>query len=101
MAKQRKEDAAHVSGSTKGTAVAACPHSWDLEHWPEAVYPHERGRARYLVRMHKLDLIAAGALARVGREFVFLGGPYTRWLQKQTTRAAVFDIAPNRATVEA
>jgi hypothetical protein len=101
LAIQRKEDAARVSGSLKGTAVAACPHSWDLEHWPEAVYPHERSRARYLVRMHKLDLIAAGALARVGREFVFLGAQYTRWLQKQTTRAAVFDIAPNRATVEA
>jgi hypothetical protein len=30
-----------------------------------------------MIRMHKLDLIAAGALARLGREFVLLGQQYT------------------------
>lgn len=78
-------------------SVALCPHSWDLKHWPEHVYPHTRGRARYLVRMHKLELIAAGALARVGREFVFPGAQYTRWLQREATRALHMDVEPNRS----
>jgi hypothetical protein len=91
------QSAAHAAPA-KGIAVQAAPQSWDLEHWPAHVYPHERGRARYLIRAHKIELIAAGALARVGREFVILGQQYTRWLQKQTTRAAAYSIAPNRAS---
>jgi hypothetical protein len=87
-------DAARAAPA-KGIAVQAAPQSWDLEHWPAHVYPHEKGRARYLIRAHKYDLIAAGALARIGREFVIIGVPYVRWLQKQTARAAVYSIAPN------
>jgi hypothetical protein len=73
------------------------PHSWDLEHWPEHVWPHTRDRARYIIRVHKLHLIGAGALSRVGREFVVMGAQYTRWLQRQGSRAAKFEIAPTRA----
>jgi len=90
------DDHAHAAPA-KGIAVQAAPQSWDLEHWPVHVYPHEKGRARYLIRAHKLELVAAGALARIGREFVIIGVPYVRWIQKQVTRAAVYDIAPNRA----
>jgi len=36
----------------------ARPHSWDLEHWPVHVWPHTRYCARYMIRLHKLDLIA-------------------------------------------
>src|SRR6516162_8095584 len=87
------QSATHAA-PVKGIAVQAAPQSWDLEHWPVHVYPHEKGRARYLIRAHKLELVAAGALARIGREFVIIGVPYVRWIQKQVTRAAVYDIAP-------
>ena len=81
--------------SSAQQSAQAAPHSWDLEHWPESVYPHTTSRARYLTRIHKHELIACGVLSRVGREFVFLGAPYTRWLQKQAMRAAKYDLAVN------
>lgn len=65
------------------SAVQA-PHSWDLEHWPQDVYPHSESRARWLLRAHRQELLAAGALARVGRELVIFGDRYTRWLQAQS-----------------
>lgn len=69
------------------------PHSWDLEHWPTHVYPHTEGRARWLIRAHKDQLILAGAVTRVGRELVFFGTEYSRWLQSK--KPAVRDFVPN------
>ena len=83
-----------LEGADGGTAQLA-PHSWDLEHWPAYVWPHTRSRARYLIRMCKRQLIAAGALCRVGRQFVLLGAAYSRWLQTHGSHAARYDIAPN------
>lgn len=37
-----------------------------------------------------------GALVRVGRELVVLGGRYSRWLERQATNVPGFEIAPNR-----
>jgi len=45
--------------------------------------------------MSKSSLISAGALCRVGRQFVILGDRYTRWLRKHGALAAGLDIAPN------
>lgn len=80
--------------SSGGTAQLA-PHSWDLEHWPAYVWPHTGARARYVIRMCKRELIASGALCRVGRQLVLLGAGYTRWLQFHGAQAARYDIAPN------
>lgn len=80
---------------TTATAEQA-PHSWDLEHWPQSVYPHTSGRARYLVRAHRDALMSAGALTRIGREIVVIGGPYTRWLASYAARVQDYDIAANR-----
>jgi hypothetical protein len=77
-------------------AAEAAPHSWDLEHWPQSVYPHTTGRARYMVRSHKDELLAAGALSTVGRELIVLGARYTRWLEARATHVADFEIAANR-----
>jgi hypothetical protein len=65
---------------TQNTAALA-PHSWDFEHWPSHVYPHSENRARWLLRSKRAELLAAGAVVRVGREFVFIGAKFTRWLQ--------------------
>lgn len=64
------------------TNAEPAPHSWDIEHWPAAVYPHTSGRARYLVRSHRDELLVAGALSRVGRELIIIGAKYSRWLEK-------------------
>lgn len=76
---------------------ATIPHSWDVEHWPVHVYPHTTGRARYLLRMHRKDLLAARAIARIGREIVIIGAKYSRWLASQTKRVSRYEIPPNRA----
>lgn len=72
------------------------PHSWGINTWPADVYPGQSNRAKYLINTHRNDLMAAGALVRVGRELVVLGARYTRWLERQAARVPDFEIAPNR-----
>lgn len=84
----------HMQRTTPSAAQA--PHSWDLEHWPTSVYPHSENRARYLIRSQKDALVAAGALARVGRELIVMGDRYTKWLQLQSVNVPNFIAAPNR-----
>lgn len=72
------------------------PHSWSVNAWPASVYPNLPNRGRYLVNAHKTDLMAAGALVRVGRELVVMGTRYARWLERQAVNVPDFEIAPNR-----
>ena len=72
------------------------PHSWSVNAWPGTVYPNQSNRGRYLVNTHRDELMAAGALVRVGRELVVMGQRYTRWLEKQASRVPDFEIAPNQ-----
>ena len=73
---------------------ASFPHSWAIELWPSDVHPGTVSRARYMVRAHRNELIAAGALVRVGRELVVLGAPYSRWLQNQMEKVTGFPAIP-------
>lgn len=73
------------------------PHSWSIGTWPTDVYPHDPERARYLVRANRNDLVAAGVLARVGREIVVLGQRYARWLERQSGAVPGFQCPANRA----
>lgn len=88
---------------TRRTVSSAqeAPHSWDLEHWPPAVYPHTEGRARYMLRAYRDQLMAAGALVRVGRELVVIGDRYTRWLQMQAANVPGYESNANRRPEEA
>lgn len=73
------------------------PHSWAIEKWPEHVFPHTTDRGRYLVRMNRRELEAAGVLTRVGRQLVVLGAEYSRWLQSRKVKVADYpEIAANR-----
>jgi hypothetical protein len=72
------------------------PHSWAIEHWPAHVHPGTPTRARYLVRAHRDELVAAGAIARVGREIVILGERYSKWLERSTSNVPGYEIAANR-----
>lgn len=74
----------------------ALPHSWDLETWPAHVWPCERERARLVVRAHKAELHAFGALTRIGRTLVFLGAGYQKWLASNVSRVTEFDVPMNR-----
>ncbi len=79
-------------------ATQPAPHSWDTEHWPSHVWPHSGMRARYVVRTFRNELLLAGAMARVGRELVFIGVDYNRWLQTRRSKAAAskFTVPANR-----
>lgn len=82
--------------SRSRSLAAEVPHSWDIEHWPDHVYPGSPSRGRYVIRAHKDDLIREGALARVGRELIVFGGRYVRWLEKRAASVPGYMPAPNR-----
>ena len=73
------------------------PHSWCVTEWPATIYPHHPSKGRYIVRAFRRELVAAGALTRVGRDLVILGAGYSAWLSKRADKVDGFTIAPNRA----
>lgn len=81
---------------TKQTTISPPPHSFTYATWPEGVYPGNGARAKHIVRANRDALVAEGALTRIGREVVVFGGPYCRWLAKQSHRVAEFDMPANR-----
>jgi hypothetical protein len=83
------------------SAAAECPHSWDVEHWPSDVYPHSGTRAKYLIRTYRDEFLREGVMSRVGRELVFLGARYAKWLEKRAAHVPDYVPAPNRVRAEA
>lgn len=77
------------------SAIVPC---WGKKTWPPEVWPHNLNRADYLIRTRRAELLAAGAICRVGREIVVIGPRYTRWLERQASRVPDFEIAPNKPT---
>ena len=80
----------------KKVLVAPVPHSWAVRDWPLGIFPGSSRSARWLIRCNKPELVAAGALVRVGRQLVVIGSRYSRWLERQASEVPGFDIAPNR-----
>lgn len=76
--------------------VDSVPHSWAVTAWPPGIYPHNSDKGRYIVRAHRDELVAAGALTRIGRDLVIFGAGYNAWLHKQADKVAGFEIAPNK-----
>ena len=60
------------------------------------VYPNSTKAAKYLIRVHKEELVLAGAIARVGKNIVVLGDRYEAWLQAKAADVMDYDIAANR-----
>jgi hypothetical protein len=65
--------------------------SWSIEKWPPDVFPNTVERARYIVRAYKDSLLAAGALARVGRELIVFGARYQRWMEKHAANVPDYE----------
>jgi hypothetical protein len=76
--------------------VSLVPHSWPITLWPAEVYPNDPKKGRYIVRAHKKELVAAGALTRIGRDLVVFGAGYSKWLALQAGKVAGFEVAANR-----
>jgi hypothetical protein len=78
--------------------VPTVPHSWRSTEWPSTIYPCSASRAKYILRAHRDELVAAGALTRIGRDLVVLGAAYSSWLQRQSGRVSEFKpMTPRRA----
>ncbi len=77
--------------------IVGLPHSFLIKDWDRYpdIAPGSKARGRKLVAFHRDELVAAGALVRLGRELVIIGGPYSSWLQRRSNRVAGFEIAPN------
>ena len=71
-------------------------HSWAIKDWPIEYYPNSPEKARYLVRTNRVELAAAGALVRVGRELVIIREPYLQWMQEKRTGVHGYDCPANR-----
>ena len=54
-----------------------------MSMWPVGVFPNDSMAARNFVRMYRDELVAAGALTRVGRRLVVLGAKYDAWLRSR------------------
>jgi hypothetical protein len=67
------------------------PHSWDFDNWPSTVWPNDPIRAKWVVRSNRRDLVAEGALSRVGKKIVILGRGYSRWLARRADRVGQYD----------
>ena len=60
------------------------PQSWAAKDWPEQVYPGSARRARKLLKVHRVALLAHGALGRVNRDLIVFGLGYGAWLAAHT-----------------
>ncbi len=60
------------------------PHSWLVCEWPSHVVPNNQASATFLVRQHRKELIACGALARIGRNLIVYGEGYGLFLSRKT-----------------
>jgi hypothetical protein len=81
-----------TAAQRKPPPAAVLPHSWMFSTWPPGVAPGDEARAKYLFRVFKRELIAAGAVSRVGRQIIFLGHGYARFLATQISRVDNFEI---------
>jgi hypothetical protein len=83
----------------KSSPTIPLPHSWDLRSWQTIAahgWPHNEMAARRLLRAHRAELQAAGALTRIGRSLVFLGSGSMKWLASQAPNVTELDVPMNR-----
>ncbi len=72
------------------------PNSWLVSEWPRDVVPNSQPSATHMVRQHRKELIACGALGRIGRNLVIFGQGYGLFLSRKADRVENYVIAPNR-----
>ena len=65
---------------------SAAPRSWELRTWPAQIWPHATRRAQWISRCYRKELLAAGAMTRVGKMLVFIGLQYEAWLEHRVNQ---------------
>ena len=79
-----------TKNSKRDSSRAPVPHSWDFQAWPQDVWPGKSGRARWIAKAYRSELINAGALSRAGKILIFRGAGYTKWLDQRAANVADF-----------
>jgi hypothetical protein len=74
----------------------AAPHSWPVSKWPAFVWPGDSTKGKRFCRTYVDELVAAGALTRMGRDLVVMGEPFTRYMLKNVAAVKDFDVPANR-----
>ena len=78
---------ARKQAASPGIAFASVsPREWTER--ASHIWPHNSKRADYICRAYRDELVAAGALIRVGRELVVRLEAYDRWLLKRARLVA-------------
>jgi hypothetical protein len=77
------------------------PNSWLLKEWPQGVAPGSTKKARYILRRYKKELIANGAVARIGRDVTFLGQGYAAFLATLIPKFESFECNARRKSTAA
>lgn len=67
----------------KAPAQSRPPRSWELKTWPAEIWPHSHSKGVWVSRAYRKELIAAGAISRVGNKLVFIGAKYETWLERR------------------
>lgn len=80
-----------AKASTRASGRESALHSWDFDSWPQSVWPNDPDRAKWVVRSNRRELMAEGALSRIGRRLVILERGYSRWLARQADRVTRFE----------
>jgi hypothetical protein len=70
--------------------------SFAVSRWRPDVWPGDQRKADRVVRQFRAELVAAGALVRVGRELIILEARYEAWLSRHDSEVENFDVAANR-----
>jgi hypothetical protein len=78
--------------AVRPTRATPLPHSWRIADWPTNVYPNSPGSGRYVVRTNRDELLALGALTRVGRDLIVIGESFARFLARKI--GSVADYVP-------
>jgi hypothetical protein len=72
------------------------PHSWSVSKWPAHVWPGDSTKGKRFCRTYEDALLAVGALTRMGRDLVVMGGPFTEFMRAQAHRVGDFEVPCNR-----
>lgn len=80
----------------KSEAITPLPHDWTIDTWPAGLFPYNGASARHLIYVNQPQLLAAGALVRIGHKIVILAAGYLKWLASNASRVPEYDLACNR-----
>ncbi len=74
--------------------VEPFPSSWPMKLWPTSVYPGTKRAAQRLLKLHLDELIELHAVARIGKDLVFLGLGWSQFLARRSSAVKGFKSGP-------